>query len=192
MRNSDEVKAVLGDRVHYADNAWGEPLRLAIMSGNLCLTRTNDSSGFGEPWISGNVNLLQGKVDLKFRIEGAKGKYAIVIMGNPSLTEMHVLHITEKATVYFTSIRPSENSEFQIGMYLPSIDLPFRQIKEIPVDAAVLLFQSDTRSSRTMVRSSSSHDRRTSGATIQEESCGRDLRRVDGNGNGSADASTCI
>jgi hypothetical protein len=24
LRNSDEVKAVLGDRVHYADNAWGE------------------------------------------------------------------------------------------------------------------------------------------------------------------------
>ena len=30
--------------------------------------------GFGEPWISGNVNLLQGKVDLKFRIEGSKGE----------------------------------------------------------------------------------------------------------------------
>lgn len=29
--------------------------------------------GFGEPWISGNVNLPQGKVDLKFRIRGDKG-----------------------------------------------------------------------------------------------------------------------
>lgn len=31
--------------------------------------------GFGEPWISGNVNLPQGKVDLKFRIKGDKGTF---------------------------------------------------------------------------------------------------------------------
>lgn len=73
LRNSDEVREVLGERVHYAENSWG----------------------FGEPWISGTVNLLSGKVDLKFRIQGSK----------------------DKGTVYFTSIRPNETSEFQIVRY---------------------------------------------------------------------------
>ncbi|KAJ9091176.1 hypothetical protein QFC20_007710, partial [Naganishia adeliensis] len=50
---------------------------------------------FGEPWISGNVNLPQGKVDLKFRIKGDK----------------------EHATVYFTSIRLEQNAEFRIVRY---------------------------------------------------------------------------
>ncbi|KAJ9092079.1 hypothetical protein QFC19_008853 [Naganishia cerealis] len=73
LRNSEEVKAALGDGVRYSENWWG----------------------FGEPWISGNVNLPQGKVDLKFRIKGDK----------------------EHATVYFTSIRPEQNSEFRIVRY---------------------------------------------------------------------------
>lgn len=73
LRNSDDVRQVLGDRVHYAPNWWG----------------------FGEPWISGTVNLMQGKVDLKFRIQGTQ----------------------QQATVYFTSVRPAEDSEFRIVRY---------------------------------------------------------------------------
>lgn len=73
LRNSDDVRRVLGDRVHYAPNWWG----------------------FGEPWISGTVNLMQGKVDLKFRIQGTQ----------------------QQATVYFTSVRPAEDAEFRIVRY---------------------------------------------------------------------------
>lgn len=73
LRNAEEVRKALGERVRYAENWWG----------------------FGEPWISGNVNLPQGKVDLKFRIKGDK----------------------DNATVYFTSIRPDTNSEFRIVRY---------------------------------------------------------------------------
>ncbi|KAI5449340.1 cytochrome oxidase assembly protein 1 [Naganishia albida] len=73
LRNSDEVRALVGSGVRYAENWWG----------------------FGEPWISGNVNLPQGKVDLKFRIKGDK----------------------EHATVYFTSIRPEHNAEWRIVRY---------------------------------------------------------------------------
>jgi hypothetical protein len=45
--------------------------------------------GFGEPWISGNVNLLQGKVDLKFRIEGSKGE------SSPTSIPKHVPRLIE-------------------------------------------------------------------------------------------------
>jgi hypothetical protein len=88
--------------------------------------------GFGEPWISGNVNLLQGKVDLKFRIEGSKGEprplRLLPLYSSTQLDRMLIVILTsrrvcvlcgpvEKATVYFTSIRPTENAEFQIGKF---------------------------------------------------------------------------
>jgi len=53
------------------------------------LTRMSDYLGFGEPWISGNVNLLQGKVDLKFRIEGAKGECTVCFLSR-SLAHQNV------------------------------------------------------------------------------------------------------
>jgi hypothetical protein len=106
--------------------------------------------GFGEPWISGSISLLQGKVDLKFRIEGNKGnrsqtKTAYSVPDTPERTD--------KATVYFTSIRPTEKSEFQIGMF----------IETFQIVGFILIFklspQYDTRSLLTAVRLFSWPDR---------------------------------
>ncbi|KZO93771.1 hypothetical protein CALVIDRAFT_539684 [Calocera viscosa TUFC12733] len=46
----------------------------------------------GEPYISGAVNLLQGNVDVSFRIQGSRGK----------------------GTLYFTSIRQEKGAPFTI------------------------------------------------------------------------------
>ncbi|KAK4687627.1 cytochrome c oxidase assembly factor 1, partial [Tremellales sp. Uapishka_1] len=73
LRNSSEVAAVLGENVRLADNWWG----------------------FGEPWVSGTINLMQGRVDLKFRIKGSK----------------------DSGTVYFTSIRPHTEGAWRIVRY---------------------------------------------------------------------------
>ncbi|KAK1927482.1 cytochrome oxidase complex assembly protein 1-domain-containing protein [Papiliotrema laurentii] len=76
LRNSLEVRAVLGSRVKLE-----EPWYV-----------------LGDPWISGNVNTMQGRVDLKFRIKGDK----------------------QAGTIYFTSIRPSQGDPWRIGVYCPS------------------------------------------------------------------------
>jgi len=46
----------------------------------------------GEPWIAGAINLLQGKVDVSFRVRGNKGS----------------------GTVYFSSIRKTKGSAFTV------------------------------------------------------------------------------
>lgn len=71
LRNSPDVVALLGDHVGFAPNFWH----------------------FGEPWIAGNINLMQGRIDVKFRMKGDK----------------------QEGTVYFTSIRPSQAAPWRIG-----------------------------------------------------------------------------
>ncbi|WRT65631.1 uncharacterized protein IL334_002576 [Kwoniella shivajii] len=73
LRNSKEVIAVLGEHVRLVENWWA----------------------LGQPWISGTINLMQGRVDLSFRIRGDKGA----------------------GTVYFTSIRPQEQGAWRIVRY---------------------------------------------------------------------------
>ncbi|KAL7423376.1 cytochrome oxidase assembly protein 1 [Cryptotrichosporon argae] len=73
LRNSPDVVALLGGSARLGDNWWG----------------------FGEPWISGGINLMQGRVDLKFRIQGAR----------------------QGATVFFTSIRPQQAAAWRIVRY---------------------------------------------------------------------------
>lgn len=73
LRNSPEVIELLGDHVRFARNYWG----------------------FGEPWIAGAINLMQGRIDVKFRMRGDK----------------------QEGTVYFTSIRPTQNSPWRIVRY---------------------------------------------------------------------------
>ncbi|WVW80070.1 hypothetical protein I302_102043 [Kwoniella bestiolae CBS 10118] len=73
LRNSKEVIAVLGENVRLVENWWA----------------------LGQPWISGTINLMQGRVDLSFRITGDKGA----------------------GTVYFTSIRPQEQGAWRIVRY---------------------------------------------------------------------------
>lgn len=76
LRSSPPVLETLGSPIRYAPNWWG----------------------FGEPWIGGSVGLMQGKVDLRFRIRGSEGE----------------------GTVYFTSIRLREGEEWQTGETPPA------------------------------------------------------------------------
>jgi len=46
----------------------------------------------GDPWISGRINMMQGNVDLSFRLKGHKGS----------------------GTLYFTSVRKSKHEPFKI------------------------------------------------------------------------------
>ncbi|OWZ50948.1 hypothetical protein C361_06206 [Cryptococcus neoformans Tu259-1] len=73
LRNSKEVIALLGENVRLVEEWWA----------------------LGAPWISGTINLMQGRVDLSFRIRGSKGA----------------------GTVYFTSIRPQEQGAWRIVRY---------------------------------------------------------------------------
>ncbi|WWC60230.1 uncharacterized protein I303_102796 [Kwoniella dejecticola CBS 10117] len=73
LRNSKEAIAVLGENVRLVENWWA----------------------LGQPWISGTINLMQGRVDLSFRVKGDKGA----------------------GTVYFTSIRPQEQGAWRIVRY---------------------------------------------------------------------------
>ncbi|GJJ12062.1 hypothetical protein Clacol_006303 [Clathrus columnatus] len=70
LKNSNIVAAALGEGVHLEPKWW-----LA-----------------GEPWIEGAINMLQGKVDLRFRIVGS-------------------------GTVYFTSIREEKGRPFVVLRY---------------------------------------------------------------------------
>ncbi|WVR03878.1 hypothetical protein IAU60_000877 [Kwoniella sp. DSM 27419] len=73
LRNSKEVIALLGEHIKLQENWWA----------------------LGQPWISGTINLMQGRVDLSFRIRGDRGA----------------------GTVYFTSIRPQEKGAWRIVRY---------------------------------------------------------------------------
>ncbi|CAD6967008.1 unnamed protein product, partial [Tilletia controversa] len=66
-----------------AQRALGDPIMLV-------------PSLVGDPWISGSVNTMQGRVDLSFEVKGAKGK----------------------GRAYFTSIRQASHLPFEIIRFL--------------------------------------------------------------------------
>jgi len=68
LRGSEDVRAVLGDAVR-PEPTW-------YLNGN--------------PWVSGSVKMLQGNIDISFRVKGHKGA----------------------GTVYFTSIRRARGEPF--------------------------------------------------------------------------------
>ncbi|EGN95911.1 hypothetical protein SERLA73DRAFT_187185 [Serpula lacrymans var. lacrymans S7.3] len=68
VKECDELKGVLGDAIR-AEPAW-------YLNG--------------DPWITGGVNIPQGKIDLSFRLKGHKGS----------------------GTLYFTSIRTAKGQPF--------------------------------------------------------------------------------
>lgn len=73
LRNSDTVRAVLGTRVKLEEPWYGEhPINRLIPSLKTVL---------GDPWISGNVNTMQGRVDLSFRVTGDKRASALLNHG---------------------------------------------------------------------------------------------------------------
>ncbi|ODN97414.1 hypothetical protein L198_03978 [Cryptococcus wingfieldii CBS 7118] len=74
MRNSPDVMSVLGDNVKLVEEWWA----------------------LGSPWISGTINLMQGRVDLSARLKGER----------------------QAGTVYFTSIRPQSQGAWRIGTFL--------------------------------------------------------------------------
>ncbi|GAA94250.1 uncharacterized protein L969DRAFT_97426 [Mixia osmundae IAM 14324] len=68
LKTSPDVRAALGDDVRPVNSI------------------------FGEPWISGNIGLLSGSVDIHFRVQGSR----------------------DGGTAYFTSIRRTQSSPFEI------------------------------------------------------------------------------
>ncbi|TFY61358.1 hypothetical protein EVG20_g7088 [Dentipellis fragilis] len=70
IRESDAVREVLGDAVRF-EPAW-------YLNG--------------DPWVSGSVNMLQGHVDISFRVKGHK----------------------QGGTLYFTSLRKAKGEPFTI------------------------------------------------------------------------------
>ncbi|CAL1705506.1 unnamed protein product [Somion occarium] len=70
IKDDSELQAVLGDAIRPEPAWWLN----------------------GEPWISGGVHLMQGSVDLSFRVKGPKGA----------------------GTLYFTSIRKAKGEPFTI------------------------------------------------------------------------------
>ncbi|KAA1469162.1 DUF1783-domain-containing protein [Dentipellis sp. KUC8613] len=70
IRESDAVRDVLGDAVRF-EPAW-------YLNG--------------DPWVSGSVNMLQGHVDISFRVKGHK----------------------QGGTLYFTSLRKAKGEPFTI------------------------------------------------------------------------------
>ncbi|KAI7899262.1 cytochrome oxidase complex assembly protein 1-domain-containing protein [Cokeromyces recurvatus] len=81
VRYDHRVISLIGDKVNYADY-W--------------------------PWISGSVNHLKGKIDIKFRIRGSKDEIAVV----------HFISKREGAkwrTIQFTVTRISDQKTIDIG-----------------------------------------------------------------------------
>ena len=142
------------------------------------LTRMSDYLGFGEPWISGNVNLLQGKVDLKFRIEGAKGECTVCFLSKIPRSPTCMSSISQRKLLYTLRLSDRPRTLNSKSVCTPHRSVCCQAYLDRFVDITVLIIQSDTRSLRTTVRSSSSHDRRTSGILIEERSSPRDSRRV--------------
>lgn len=64
----------------------------------------------GDPWITGKVNLMQGRVDLKFRVKGDNGVYGDCC-GESDRSS------SDAGTVYFTSLRPSQADPWRIVRY---------------------------------------------------------------------------
>ncbi|EIM89571.1 DUF1783-domain-containing protein [Stereum hirsutum FP-91666 SS1] len=70
IKNSEEVREVLGEAVRLEPTWWLN----------------------GDPWVTGSVSMLQGSVDLSFRVKGHKGS----------------------GTLYFTSIRKGKGEPWTI------------------------------------------------------------------------------
>ncbi|KAK0486201.1 cytochrome oxidase complex assembly protein 1-domain-containing protein [Armillaria novae-zelandiae] len=64
----------------------------------------------GEPRVLGAINILQGHVDLSFRIRGSKG----VISLSPSLFDSPPYCFLGSGTVYFTSVRREKGIPYEI------------------------------------------------------------------------------
>ncbi|ORX33650.1 cytochrome oxidase complex assembly protein 1-domain-containing protein [Kockovaella imperatae] len=73
LRHSPDVSALLGKRVRLEEPPWF----------------------IGDPWISGTVNTMQGRIDLSFRVRGDDAS----------------------GTIYFTSIRPHQGDPWRILRY---------------------------------------------------------------------------
>jgi cytochrome c oxidase assembly factor 1 len=67
LRNDEEVREALGTRVKLEEPWYGMFMLLTrLYFGRLI-------SVLGDPWITGKVNTMQGRVDLKFRVKASKG-----------------------------------------------------------------------------------------------------------------------
>jgi hypothetical protein len=87
LRESEDVRAVLGDAVR-PEPTW-------YLNGS--------------PWVSGSVKMLQGNIDISFRVKGHKGTHKFPPSHNDFFT--YLWCGMEKAPVQSTSRVSAENAE---------------------------------------------------------------------------------
>ncbi|TYJ59195.1 hypothetical protein B9479_000184 [Cryptococcus floricola] len=80
MRNSPDVMSLLGDNVKLVEEWWA----------------------LGSPWISGTINLMQGRVDLSARLKGERLRYKVIA------DDGTVLRLEDKAG------RPDQNAAIKM------------------------------------------------------------------------------
>jgi cytochrome c oxidase assembly factor 1 len=119
LRESEDVRAVLGDAVRT------EPMWYLN----------------GSPWVSGSVKMLQGNIDVSFRVKGHRGTHKLLLRTVTSLL-IFCLSGTGKGagTVYFTSIRRERGGPFTTCAYQVSLAFPpFSNPLECPPLPSTLL-----------------------------------------------------
>ena len=88
LRESEDVRTVLGDAVR-PEPTW-------YLNGS--------------PWVSGSVKMLQGNIDVSFRVKGHKGTHKFLLRTVTSLL-IFVRLVWEKALARSTSRVSAENAE---------------------------------------------------------------------------------
>jgi hypothetical protein len=110
------------------------------------------------------VKMLQGNIDISFRVKGHKGTRRILLRAVPSLL-IFVRLVSEGAgTVYFTSIRRERGGPFTTCAYLcflpfSILHLECSHFPSTPFRALMCFTQCVSRSLQTMALLSSSHAR---------------------------------
>jgi cytochrome c oxidase assembly factor 1 len=109
LRESEDVRTVLGDAVRL-EPTW-------YLNGS--------------PWVSGSVKMLQGNIDVSFRVKGHRGTHRFLLRTVDFFTYLLFVWYGKGAgTVYFTSIRrerggPFTTCAYQISLALPPFSNPF-------------------------------------------------------------------
>ena len=120
------------------------PLSHDLIFSIMILTQGSVSLGFRVPSICGRERWTSSS---GLKVPRVRHSMSRCLCSQIVLTLSTTIAMTEQATVYFTSIRPTENSEFQIGASrdYAGIDRPCAYSVLTP-------FQYDTRSLLTMAR----------------------------------------
>ena len=115
-----------------------------IFRANIFLTQVSVSLGFRVPSTCGRERWTSSS---GLKVPRVRLSMSRCLCSQIVLTLSTTIAVTEQATVYFTSIRPTENSEFQIGA-----SRQYARIDRSCAHSVSTTFQYDTRSSLTMAR----------------------------------------